>query len=145
DAALTSVIIGLMAPEILLSRIGSITQTLFYANKDMRTPFISMLIYTVSHTVLAILLVRLLGVPGLPIAVSLGSLSYTIYLITKAQSRFGPIGWSELWGFAFRLSAASATAAVGLTLGARLATITTVSYALAKLLNFAIPTVFGVC
>jgi putative peptidoglycan lipid II flippase len=145
DSALTSVIIGLMAPDILLSRIGTITQTLFYAHKDMRTPFISMLIYTIVHTVLAILLVRLLGVLGLPIAVSLGSLSYTIYLITKAQSRFGPIGWSELWDFAFRLAATSAVAGVGFTLGARLATITTVSYALAKLLNFFVPTVFGMC
>jgi putative peptidoglycan lipid II flippase len=144
DAVLTGVIIGLMAPDILLSRIGSIAQTLFYANKDMRTPFISTLIYAFSHTILAILLVRLLGVLGLPIAVSLASLSYAIYMITKVQSRFGPIGWSELWGFAFRLSAAGAVAVVGFTLGGRLAPITTVSYSLAKLLDFSVPTAFGI-
>jgi putative peptidoglycan lipid II flippase len=145
DAALTGVIIGLMTPDILLGRIVSVAQTLFYANNDLRTPFMSTLIFTFAHTVLAILLVGLLGVLGLPIAVSLASLSNTIYMIWKLQCRFGPIGWHEMWGFACRLSAAIMLATVGFTLGARLATATAVSYALAKLLDFAVPTAFGFC
>jgi len=36
DAALTGVLIRFMAPDILLGRLVSITQTLFYANMDMR-------------------------------------------------------------------------------------------------------------
>jgi putative peptidoglycan lipid II flippase len=143
DAALTSIILGLMVPNIFLSRIASVVQTLFYANMDTRTPFISDLIFTFSHTVLAILLVGLLGVLGLPLAVSLAPLSTTIYLIAKLQSRFGPIGWSELWGFALRLSATCVIAGVGFALGTRLAMITTAPYSVAKLLDFAVPTVFG--
>ena len=145
DAALASIIVALMTPDILLGRIVSVTQTLFYANMDLRTPFMSTLIFTVSHTVLAIVLVGLLGVLGLPIAVSLASLSNTTYMISKLQSRFGPIGWSEMWGFALRLVTAVTIAGVGFTLGARLATMTTVSYSLAKFLDFAIPTAFGLC
>jgi putative peptidoglycan lipid II flippase len=145
DAVLTSIIIGLMTPDILLGRVVSVTQTLFYANNDLRTPFISTLIFTVSHTVLAILLVGLLGVLGLPIAVSLASLSNAIYMIWKLQSRFGPIGWSEMGSFASRLSAAVTMAGVGFTLGAKLATTTAGSYSLAKLLDFAMPTAFGLC
>jgi len=145
DAAMTSMIIGLMTPDIFLGRIVSVTQTLFYANNDLRTPFMSTLIFTISHTVLAILLVALFGVLGLPIAVSLASLSNTIYMISKLQSRFGPLGWSEMGGFALRLAATVTMAGVGFTLGARLTTTTTVSYSLAKLLDFTIPTAFGLC
>jgi putative peptidoglycan lipid II flippase len=145
DAALTGVIIGLMVPDIFLGRLGSIAQTLFYANKDTRTPFISTLIYTVAHSILAVLLVRLFGVIGLPIAVSLASLTFAVYLIAKVQHRFGPIGWRDLGGFALRLGAASSVAGFGFALGARLTYVGTVSDSLAKLLDFAMPTAFGVC
>jgi putative peptidoglycan lipid II flippase len=145
DATLTSIILGLMVPSILLSRIASIAQTLFYANMDMRTPFISDLIFTFAHTVLAILLVGLMGVFGLPLAVSLAPLSATIYMISKLQGRFGPIGWRELSGFAVRLSATCAVAGVGFALGTRWATIGAASYSAAKLLDFAVPTALGSC
>jgi putative peptidoglycan lipid II flippase len=145
DAILTSVIIGLMTPDILFSRIVSVTQTLFYANKDMRTPLISTLIFTFSHTLWAILLVCLLGVLGLPLAVSLASLSNTIYMIAKLQSRFGPIGWSEMWSFALRLCATCAMAGMGCILGMRLATLPTVSYSMNKVLDFAVPTALSMC
>jgi putative peptidoglycan lipid II flippase len=145
DAALTSVVLGLMVPSILLSRLATVAQTLFYANLDTRTPFISDLIFTVSHTVLALSLVGLLGVLGLPMAVSLAPLITAAYIIAKLQSRFGPIGWSELWAFGVRLSATCAMAAVGFALGTRLTTVTTVSYSSAKILDFAVPTTLGVC
>jgi putative peptidoglycan lipid II flippase len=145
DAALTAVIIGLMAPDILLGRVVSVVQTLFYANNDLRTPFVSTLIYTCAHSVLAILLVGLWGIFGLPIAVSLASLSNTIYMIGKLQSGFAPIGWREMWGFACRLAASILLAAVGFTLGARVATTAAVPDSLAKLLDFAVPTTLSMC
>jgi len=145
DAALAAVIIRFMVPDIILGRLGSVAQTLFYANKDTRTPFISTVVYAASHTVLAVLLVRMLGVLGLPIAVSLASLSYAGYMIVSVQSRFGPIGWSELSSFSLRLAAASAVALAGFTLGARLTPSTGVSYSLAKLLDFSVPTALSIC
>jgi putative peptidoglycan lipid II flippase len=145
DAVLTSVIICFMAPDILLGRIVSVIQTLFYANMDMRTPLISTLIFTFAHTVFAILLVGLLGVLGMPIAVSLASLSNTLYMLLKLQSRFGPIGWSELWNFPLRLVAACTMGGGGLFLGTKWAILTTVSYSMAKLLDVAVPMAFGMC
>jgi putative peptidoglycan lipid II flippase len=145
DAALTAVVLSLMVPDILLGRLGSIAQTLFYANRDTRTPFTSTVVYTVAHTIFAILLVRKFGVLGLPIAVSLASLSYAAYMIAKMQSRFGPIGWRELYGFSIRLAAASAVALAGFASGTRLVAAATVSDSLGKLLNFAVPTGFSVC
>src|SRR3989475_12813140 len=86
DAALTGVLIRFMVPDILLGRVVSVTQTVFNSNMDFRTPLISTVIFTFAHTAFAILLVALLGVLGLPIAVSLASLSNTIYMIVKLQS-----------------------------------------------------------
>src|SRR5438874_272400 len=48
DAALTGLLIQFMAADILLGRLVSITQTLFYANMDMRTPLISTVIFPLS-------------------------------------------------------------------------------------------------
>ena len=145
DAALTGVLIRLMVPDILLGRVVSVSQTLFNANMDLRTPLMSTVIFTVAHTVFAILLVGWLGVVGLPIAVSLASLSNTIYMIVKLQGRFGPIGWSKMRDFPFRLVATCAMGGGGLAVGAKLAALTTVSYSLAKVLGVAMPTALGMC
>jgi len=145
DAALTGVLIRFMAPDILLGRLVSITQTLFYANLDMRTPLISTVIFTVSHTALGIVLVGLFGVVGLPIAVSLASLSTAIYMTAKLQRRFSPVGWREMRDFPFRLGATCAIGGGGFVVGAKLATLATVSYAVAKFLGVAVPAAFGLC
>ena len=145
DAVLTGVLIRFMVPDILLGRIVSVTQTLFNANMDLRTPLISTVIFTVAHAVFALLLVGWLGVLGLPIAVSLASLSNAVYMIVKLQARFGPVGWSEMRDFPFRLAATCAMGGGGFAVGAKLATLTTVSYSVAKFLGVAMPTALGMC
>lgn len=139
DAVMVAVIIRYMVPDLFLGRIVSVTQTLFYANADLRTPFISTLIFTVVNTLLAIVLARLLRVRGVAMAVSFASISNTIYMIWKLHTRFGPIGWSEIRPFALRLVATCAVGAVGFGLGTRLLSITTVSNSLSKYLAVAIP------
>jgi len=145
DAALTALIIRFMVPDLLLGRIVSVTQTLFYANSDLRTPLISTIIYTAVNTVFAVVLARLLGVVGVPIAVSLASVSNTIYMVSRLQLRFGPLGWSEMRGFTCRLFATCVVGGGGFAIGTKLVTITTVSYSLTKFLAVAMPTAFGMC
>jgi putative peptidoglycan lipid II flippase len=145
DAALTSIIVGLMVPCILLSRIITVAQAPFYADMDVRPPLVSMLVFSVVHVVLATTLVAVMGLFGLPIALSLASLCGTGYMVYKLQRRFGPLGWSELRGFACRLSAASALAGVGFVLGTRSIGMLTLPGAMAKLVDFAVPTSFAVC
>lgn len=145
DAVLTGVLIRLMVPDILLSRVVSVTQTLFNANMDLRTPLVSTAIFTVSHTVFAIVLVSMFGVFGVPIAVVLAALSNTIYMIVKLQRRFGPIGWGELRDFPVRLAATCALGGGGFAVGVKLATLTTVSYSVAKILSVAVPSALAVC
>jgi len=143
DAVLTGVLIALMVPDILLGRVVGVIERLFNANLDLRTPFISTLIFTCAHTGFAILLVRLLGVLGMPMAVTLASVSNAIYMIVRLQRSFGPVGWSQMRDFPLRLAAACAVGGGGFAVGARLATMTTVSYSAAKFLNVAIPTGFA--
>jgi putative peptidoglycan lipid II flippase len=139
DAVMVAVIIRFMVPDLLLGRIVSVTQTLFYANSDLRTPFVSTLIYTIVNTGLAIVLASLIGVRGVAMAVSFASVSNTIYMIVKLQKRFGPVGWSETGTFALRLAATCLVGAAGFALGTRLLTITTMSYSMSKFLAVAIP------
>jgi putative peptidoglycan lipid II flippase len=145
DASLTSVIIGLMVPYIFLSRIVSVAQTPFYANMDTRAPLMSTLVFTFVHAVAALLLVGSLGLFGLPIALSLASLCSAAYMISKLQSRFGPVGWSAMWGFALSLSATSAVAGVGFALGTRLTGMITASGLVAKFLDLSVPTSSAIC
>ena len=145
DAVLTGVLIQFMVPDILLGRLVSIMQTLFNANMDLRTPLISTLIFAFAQTILAVTLVGALGVLGLPIAVSLASLSSAVYMLVKVHGRFAPVGWNTIRSFLVRLAATCAIGAVGFVVGSELATLTTVSYSVAKILDLAMPSAFGLC
>jgi len=143
DASLTSAIVGFMAPSILLGRLTSIAQMPFYATRDMRPPLMSTLVFTVAHIGLAPLLVGVLGVFGLPIALSLATLCGAGYMVSKLQCRFGPIGWNDLYNFALRLCAAGAVAGVGFALGTRWAGEIAASESVSRLLDFFVPTLMA--
>ena len=66
-------------------------------------------------------------------------------MIVKLQSRFGPVGWREMRDFPFRLAATCAVAGGGFAVGAKLVTLITVSYSVAKVLGVAMPTAVGMC
>jgi putative peptidoglycan lipid II flippase len=143
DAVATAVIIRTMVVYFLLARFVSVTQTLFYANSDFRTPFISTVIFTISNTACALMLVRWLGAPGIGVAVSIASLCNAAYMILKLQSRFGPVGWADMWPFGLRLGICSALAGVGFVAGLGVSSTTAVSEPVARLLAVAIPSLFG--
>jgi len=143
DAVLTAVIIRFMVPDLLLGRIVSVTQTLFYANSDLRTPFVSTVIYTVANAVFALTLARVLGVRGVGLAVSLASVCNAFYMILMLKRRFGPIGWGEMRSFALRLGATCSAAAAAFVTGGWLSTITTVPDSFTKLMAVAVPSAVG--
>jgi len=145
NAVLTALIIQLMAPDLIMGRLVSVSQTIFYSNMDMRTPFVSTAIYTAANTIFAILLCRAVGVLGMPIAVSLASLSNMTYMMARLNSKFGPIGWSQLRGFALRLAATCLLGAAGHAIGSVLATLTPVSQPVAKVVDVAMPTALAMC
>ena len=123
--------------------IRRVSQTLFYANSDFRTPFVSTVIFTMANTAFAVLLVRWFGAPGIGIAVSLASLCNTAYMILKLESRFGPVGWVKMWPFALRLGSCSALAGAGFVAGLNVSLTVAVSESLTRLLAVAMPSVLG--
>jgi putative peptidoglycan lipid II flippase len=143
DAAVTASIIRMMVPDLLLGRIVSITQTLFYANGDQRTPFVSTVIYAVANAAAAITLGRWLGVQGVGLGVSVASLSNGLYMAVKLQRRFAPVGWGEMRAFAGRLALTCTLALGGFALASRALTLTTLSYSLTKVLAVAFPGAAG--
>jgi putative peptidoglycan lipid II flippase len=145
DAVVIAVIIRCMVPDLLLGRIVSVTQTMFYANADLRTPFISTVIYTIANTVFAIVLARWLGVMGIGLAVSLASLLNATYMIVMLHRKFGPVGWDAMGPFALRLATTCLLAGGGFALGLRLLFVATVPESLTKIVAVAMPTALGFC
>jgi putative peptidoglycan lipid II flippase len=139
DTLATASIIRLMVPDLLLGRIVSVSQTIFYANQDQRTPFVSTVIYAVANAVAAIVLGRSFGVQGVGLAVSVASVSNGIYMFVKLQRRFSPVGWAEKRAFAVRLALTCAIAGGAFAVGARILPMPTLSYSLTRFLAVAMP------
>ena len=143
NVALTAVVIRVMVPDLFIGRLVSVSQTLFYANSDLRTPLISTVIYTIANIIAAIALTPWLGVLGMGMAVSVASLCNAVYMIVRLHSRFGPVGWLDVRAFAFRLAGTSVVAGVAFSVGSRLLSTTTMPYPVAKVLAVAVPSAVG--
>lgn len=145
DATATALILQLMVPDLLLGRLVSITQTLFYANGDRQTPFVSTVIFTVANLFFAVALSRWLGAPGVGLAVSLASMCNAGYMLAKVQSRFSPVGWGRMRTFGLRLGTISLVAFVVFVVGARVFSGLSVAAPLKAILAVALPGSLGFC
>jgi putative peptidoglycan lipid II flippase len=143
DAVVTAVIIRYMVPDLLLGRICSVTQTLFYANSDLRTPFISTVIFTVVNAMGAIVFAKFLGVRGIGLAVAVASLSNTMYMLWKLQQRYAPMGWRERQDFARRLGLTCTLAGLGFAFGSKLFPGAAVFESAGRLMAVIVPSVLG--
>ena len=81
-------------------------QTVFYANLDARTPLISRVIYFGMQTVVGTLPAWPLGVVSIPLAISIASISNTIYMLIQLHLRLGPMQWLHTRDFLARLAGA---------------------------------------
>ena len=143
DAAITAAIIRVMVPYFFLARFVSVSQTLFYANGDLRTPFVATVIFTAANTVLAVLLAALLREQGVGIALSIAAVSNTVYMIVKLNRTFGPLGWSAMWPFARRVAGSGALAGAGFALGLAISSSFAMSDAVSRFVDVALPSALG--
>lgn len=143
DAALTALILQWMVPDLLLGRLVSVTQTLFYCNGDQRTPFVSTVLFTIVNAVTAVVFTRWVGVQGVGMAISLASVSNTIYMLVKLKQRFSPMGWSDMHSFAVRLGMTTIAAAAACVVAGRVVSVAPVPQAMAAFFSFALPTIAG--
>jgi putative peptidoglycan lipid II flippase len=144
DAAMTALIIIVMVPQFFLTRFVNVSQQLFYANSDLRTPFVSTVIYTIANICCAVVLAQWFGEAGIGASVSIASTCNVVYMMLKLQSSFGPIGWSRLRTFALRLGTTSLLAAGGFAAGLRALSMASGSEWLLRVLAVAMPTAIGV-
>lgn len=143
DAALTGVLVALMAPYVFLSRLIGVAQTPFYSVLEMRPPWHSTLIFFAVNMASALLLLKPWGIYSLPIALSLASSSGAAFMVVQLNRRFGPLGWSSLKGFAWRLAAAGLVSALGFFLGGHLAGWIAAQGLTQKVLDLAVPSSLG--
>lgn len=144
DTALTSLIVALFTPYLLLSRISAIIQNMFYAEMDTRTPVVSVVITFVVNTVLALLLVGSIGVYAFPLAASAASLFTALAMAFIAHRAYGPLGWTQLWQFGLRSLGVAVITALGFMVGIVAGEkIISVWIIFDELMLFAVPTVLG--
>ena len=143
DAALTASIIRVMVPYFFLARLVSVSQTLFYANGDLRTPFISTVIFTIVNTLLAILLAAPLREQGVGLALSVAAACNTVYMIVRLNRTFGPVGWEAMWPFCTRVAGSGALAAAGFALGLVISSSVADADWLSRVVDVALPSALG--
>jgi putative peptidoglycan lipid II flippase len=103
DATLASIIIALMTPYVLFSRLISVSQTPFFATMDMKIPLYSMLVSFTTYIAIALLLIKFTGIMSFPIAHSISTFCTSTFILSILIKRFGPFMSKDLYTFSFRL------------------------------------------
>ena len=80
DVHLTSEILALMAPYIFFTRFVSLSQTPFYAAKNTKVLVLSTIWSFVLYIAIIPVLLRLCGVYGFPLAISLASILTSVIM-----------------------------------------------------------------
>jgi len=105
DAELTGALISLMTPYIVMSRMSTIMQSMFYAVDDTKTPAISAVINFFANVIVAIGCIKIIGIYAFPVASSVGALCTAVGMSLVLHRRFGALGWKKLEVFAGQFSA----------------------------------------
>lgn len=143
DATVISLVIALMVPAILFGRISATIQIPFFANYDMKTPFIVTLISLCLYTISVFNFVRIYDIYGFPIAFCLGNLVSAISISIFFNKKFGPLGWRKLNNFILQLSEVMLITVFGLILGLYINTYLDGANLYGKVTDFIIPTILG--
>ena len=117
DTSRLALLVALLAPYILFSRVVGVTELAFYATLDMRTPLWAIPVFLISYLALCLLLLPSLGVFAFAIATSLAAMVTALLMIRLVEARFGSLPWADSREFGRRLSIVTATCVVGFLVG----------------------------
>lgn len=144
DTKTVSVIISLLVPYILFSRVISIMQTPFYATIDMRTPFFAGLWFLVTYAIVAFSLLKIAGIYSFPVASSAAALISSCFMMAIFRVRFGVLGWGKLLDrFSLRFLGTIFIMTIFLVVGRKIVEDFSIYAFIDKFLYFAIPTALG--
>jgi len=143
DAAHTAVLIALLSPYVIFSRLIGITQTPFYAKLDTKTPLLSVILFFGIHITTVLMLSRRVGIYAFPIATSFAALMTAVTMSALLHRAFGPLGWRSLKRFGLRMTVVVSVTICALTVGHLIGgQILSDSFG-AKLIRFCVPTALG--
>ncbi len=93
QSAVTANALFWLAFGLIAHGINKISVMAFYALKDWKTPFKTILVQTAAEAVLCMLLIGKMGVAGLMIASAAGAWAGTVMLTVSLRKKFGPLGF----------------------------------------------------
>lgn len=106
DASLTALALSCFAATVVFESSVHILARTFYAQKDMVTPMVVVLIATVVNVVASLVLSRRIGVAGLTLAFSLMTATQTALLLLLLKRRLGSLRSDVLLPFLAKLGVA---------------------------------------
>jgi putative peptidoglycan lipid II flippase len=140
---LVAILVALLAPYVLLSRISGIAQVPFYAVGETRTPLFSTVIYLASYITICVALIPILGVAAFPTSTSVASAATAVAMLWLMRRRFGPFPWADLFEYGRRLTLVAVLTSVGLLMGTWLAPVVSGDSLYSKSVRLAIITAIG--
>jgi putative peptidoglycan lipid II flippase len=144
DAGLTSSLMSLMTPYIMMSRLSTIMQAMFYATDDTRIPAISALLTFVINVMVAFMGIKSLGIHVFPIASSAGALCTAIVMSILLHRRFGSLGWKSLGNFGLQFSGVLIVTTFAFMVSVNIQKYVSAETLMKQLIAFMVPTALGV-
>jgi|CXWL01.1.fsa_nt_gi putative peptidoglycan lipid II flippase len=143
NAVIIGSLMSLLAPYIVLGRMSSIMQAMFYATNDTRTPSLSAVVNILVTTMVAFLGIESVGIYAFPIATSAGAVCTAIVMAMLLDRKFGGLGWRKLESFCVQFSGVLVVTALVLFMSAIVRTYVPVDTFIERLVVVAVPTALG--
>jgi len=143
DTARLGLLLALLAPYLLFSRVAGVIEVGFYATLDMRTPLWANAAFLITYLVACWVLLASLGVFAFAIAMSFGAIVAALLMIRLLESRFGSLPWAGSREFGRRLAIVAAASVVGFLLGSAANLLIADSGPLVRMIRFLTVTISG--
>ena len=114
ESAQVGMLLALLAPYVLASRVVDLAELAFYASLDMRTPLWAIVVFLSAYVILCFPLLPRFGVLAFAIATSGASILAAWFMVWLVQRRFGPFRWVSSRDFVRRLAIVGAVTTIGL-------------------------------
>lgn len=143
DSARLGVLLALLAPYLLFSRVCGVLEVAFYAIGDTRTPLLAIPAFLGTYAVVCATLVSRFNVFAFAVATSVGAIVAAIVMVRLAEQRLGSLPWHASAVFGRRLAIACAMSCGGFLLGSGAASLIGGAGGVASLARLALSTIPG--
>jgi putative peptidoglycan lipid II flippase len=117
DSARVGLLLSLLAPYVLASRIVGVAELAFYATTDMRTPLWATAAFLSTYFALSLSLLPRLGVYAFAMGTSVAAILTAYLMLRLVTWRFGSLPWADSRQFGRRLASVAAISTFGFLVG----------------------------